>query len=813
MRAARLLSVSTSLVLGRQMESLLGDIRYSLRSIRKSPGVIALAIISLGLGIGANVTIFSAVDVFMFRPLPYPEANRLLHVYSTVPARGWTYNSVSIPDFLDIREQSRTMDVAASYGRDFNVSGGDRPERIDGERASWNYFQVLGIQPTIGRTFRPEEERDGEHRVAILGNGLWRRRFGADPSVVGRVLELDGESYTVVGVLPPRFQFYESRTEIWTPIPLTGDESRGSHFLSPVARLRPGATLEQSNAEASAIADRLAQEYPETNDGWGAGTRELHRQIFSVEFRMGSLIASVAVAFVLLIACANVANLMLTRVAGKGREIAVRAALGAGRVRIVRQLLTEAMIVSLLGGVLGVVMSIAGIRGFVAVMPSWFPRVDEIGLDGRVLLFALFVTIVTGILFGIGPALQSSRSNITDTLKEGGRGNVGNKGDRLRKALVVAEVSLSLALLVASALLVKGFLRLQTADFGWDEENLLTFRLALPDEEYPDSAAVDRFYRELLPQVSSIPGVVSAGGTTILPMQGNNNTFFEIPGRESASLEQRPLTEVRWVFPEYFNTMATALVAGHAFGSEDRMDTRPTVIVNQELADRHFPGEDPIGKQVEYWGVTREIVGVVRNTLDVGQFPRPMTFMSAHQYPRSNMSMVVRATGEPLALVEGIRQEVLRLDPDLPIYAVTTMEDHMNEEQGGNTIMAKVMSVLAVVALVLSVVGVYGVMAYSVSQRTQEMGIRMALGAQRRSVLGMVVRQGTILALSGIVLGVLMAALVTRSLAIFLFGVSPFDPITFGGVSLTLLVSGVAATYIPARRATQVDPLEALRYE
>ncbi|MEJ2238390.1 MAG: ABC transporter permease [Gemmatimonadales bacterium] len=621
----------------------MGDIRYSLRSIRKSPGVIALAIISLGLGIGANVTIFSAVDVFMFRPLPYPEANRLLHVYSTVPARGWTYNSVSIPDFLDIREQSRTMDVAASYGRDFNVSGGDRPERIDGERASWNYFQVLGIQPTIGRTFRPEEERDGEHRVAILGNGLWRRRFGADPSVVGRVLELDGESYTVVGVLPPRFQFYESRTEIWTPIPLTGDESRGSHFLSPVARLRPGATLEQSNAEASAIADRLAQEYPETNDGWGAGTRELHRQIFSVEFRMGSLIASVAVAFVLLIACANVANLMLTRVAGKGREIAVRAALGAGRVRIVRQLLTEAMIVSLLGGVLGVVMSIAGIRGFVAVMPSWFPRVDEIGLDGRVLLFALFVTIVTGIVFGIGPALQSSRSNITDTLKEGGRGNVGNKGDRLRKALVVAEVSLSLALLVASALLVKGFLRLQTADFGWDEENLLTFRLALPDEEYPDSAAVDRFYRELLPQVSSIPGVVSAGGTTILPMQGNNNTFFEIPGRESASLEQRPLTEVRWVFPEYFNTMATALVAGHAFGSEDRMDTRPTVIVNQELADRHFPGEDPIGKQVEYWGVTREIVGVVRNTLDVGQFPRPMTFMSAHQYPRSNMSMVVRA--------------------------------------------------------------------------------------------------------------------------------------------------------------------------
>jgi len=795
------------------MESLLADIRYSLRSIRKNPGVIAVAIVSLGLGIGANVTIFSAVDVFMFRPLPYPEAHRLLHVYSTVPARGWTHNSMSIPDFLDIREQSQTMDVAVSYGRDFNVSGSDRPERIDGERVSWNYFQVLQIQPILGRTFRPEEEREGQHRVAILGNGLWRRRFGADPSVVGRTLELDGESYSVVGVLPPRFQFFQSPTEIWTPIPLTGNESRGSHFLAPVARLRPGATLEQSNAEVAAIADRLAREYPETNDGWGAGTRELHRQIFSVEFRMGSLIASVAVAFVLLIACANVANLMLTRVAGRGREIAVRAALGAGRGRIVRQLLTEAMIVSLLGGALGVVVSIAGIRGFVAVMPSWFPRVDEIGLDGRVLLFALVVTLITGILFGIGPALQSSGSNITDTLKEGGRGNVGTTGDRLRKGLVVAEVSLSLTLLVASALLVKGFLRLQTADFGWDKKNLLTFRLALPEGQYPDSLSVDRFYRELVPRVSSIPGVLEAGGTTILPMQGNNNTFFEIPGRESASLEQRPLTEVRWVFPTYFSTMGIDVLAGRAFGGEDRMDTRPVVIVNEELANLHFPGEDPVGKQIEYWGVTREVIGVVRNTLDVGQFPLPMTFMSAFQYPRSNMSMVIRTAAEPLAVVENVRQEVLRLDPDLPIYQVKSMEDHMNEEQGGSTIMAKVMGVLAGVALVLSVVGVYGVMAYSVSQRTQEMGIRMALGAQRSRVLRMVIRQGTILALSGIVVGAIMAALVTRSLALFLFGVSPFDPVTFVSVSLTLLISGVAATYLPARRATQVDPLEALRYE
>jgi putative ABC transport system permease protein len=705
------------------------------------------------------------------------------------------------------------MDVATTYGRDFNLSGGDRPERINGERASWNYFQVLGVQPILGRTFRAEEERDGEHRVALLSNGLWRRRFGADPSVIGQSLLLDGESYAIVGVLPPRFQFYESRTEIWTPIPITGEEARGSHFLQPVARLRPGATREQANAEVAAIADRLALEYPESNDGWGAGARDLRRQIFSEEFRMGSLIASVAVAFVLLIACANVANLMLTRVAGRAREIAVRGALGAGRGRIVRQLLTEAMIVSSMGGVLGVVLSIAGIRGFVAVMPSWFPRVDEIGLDGRVLLFALIVTAITGILFGIGPSLQNSRCDITDVLKEGGRGNVGAGGDRLRKVLVVAEVSLSLTLLVASALLMQAFIRLQTADFGWDKENLLTFRMALPAQQFPDSAAIESFYRELLPTMRSILGVESVGGTTIMPMQGNSNSFFEIPGRESANLQQRPLTEVRRVFPGYFQTMGTALMSGRDLGLEDRIDTRPVVVVNEELVERFFPGEDAIGKQINLWELEREIVGVVQNTLDVGQYPRPMTFMSAFQFPASGMSMILRTAGEPMSVAEEARAAVMGLDPDLPIYRVVTLEDHMNEQRGGDTIMVKVMGVLALVALMLAVVGVYCVMAYSVSQRTQELGIRLALGAQPRNVLAMVVRQGAMLALIGIVAGVGMALLVVRSLAIFLLGVNPYDLVTFAAVSLLLLLSALGATYLPARRATKVDPLEALRYE
>jgi putative ABC transport system permease protein len=770
---------------------------------------------SLGLGIGANASIFSAVDVFLFRPLPYDEADRLTHVYSTVPARGWTYNSVSIPDFLDLREQSRTMDIATTYGRDFNLSGGDRPERITGERASWNYFRVLRITPILGRSFLEEEERMGAHHVAIISNGLWQRRYGSNSEVIGTNVELDGESYTIIGVLPPKVRVYQRRTEIWTPIPLSGEENRGSHFLSPIGRLADGVTIEQANAEVSTIADRLAQEYPETNDGWGAGARDLHRRIFPEEFRMGSTISMVAVAFVLLIACANVANLMLTRVAGRGRELALRCAIGANRVRIVNQLLTEALMVSLLGGLLGLGFAVFGIRGIKSLMPPFFPRIDDILLDGRVLLFTAVITVITGILFGLAPALQSSRPNLTESLKEGGRGNVGSKGDRLRKVLVVSEVSLSLALLVSSALLVKAYLSFQTSDFGWeDEETLLTFRLSPPNNDYPDGESLVEFYRQLMPGLASIPGVESVGGTSMLPMQGNNNTFFEVPGMESPDLEHRPLTEMRVVFPGYFEGMGISLLRGRGFTDQDRDDTRLVVLVNQELVDRFLPGEDPVGKELgDLWGRSRTIIGVVENTLDIDPNPRPTTFMPLYQQPQSGMAFVLRTTGDPSTVVEPVRSEVLRLDPRLPVYRVRTLEDHVNEQQGGNFIMAKIMGVLAVVALALSVVGVYGVMAHSVSQRTQEVGIRMALGAGRRSVLGMILRQGTLLAAIGIGIGLLIAAAVARALSLFLFGMSPYDPATFAAVAVLLLCSGLVATYFPARRATKVDPVDALRSE
>ncbi len=796
-----------------RLESVVGDITLAFRAFRRSPGIIAVAVISLALGIGANTAIFSVVDTFMFRPLSFTEPERLVHVYATLPERGWNYNEVSIANFVDFREQSRTTDIAASYARDFNLSSGDGPERINGERASWNYFRVLGVQPVHGRTFTADEEQRGQHHVAIVSNGLWRRRFGAAPSLVGQTVQLDGEQYTVVGILPPTFRWYGSNTEIWTPFGLAGDESRGSNVLKPIGRLRPDATLEQANTELSGIARRLEGAYPESNRGWGAGVQGLHGLIFPEQFETGSLILTVAVAFVLLITCANVANLMLTRVVRRGREIALRRALGAGRGRIVRQLLTEAMIVSVFGGVVGVVGAYIAVPVLAGLLPGTLPRVEDIGVDGRVLSFALVVTLLTGVLVGIAPVFHSSRSNITDALREGGRSAVGVRGVGLRKLLVVSEVTLAMTLLVASVLLVKAFWRVQTMDYGWGRENVLTFRVSLPEAQYESGETVTGFYRELLSRLASDPAALAVSGTTIPPLQGNTNTFFGVPGRETPSIQQRPLTEFRFVFPGYFETMGIPVLRGRGLGDQDRPTTQPVVVINEILADRYWPGENPVGRQVRFWGETREIVGVVRNTLDVRHYAEPMMFMSAFQYPRRDMGLLIRTVGEPSSAVELARATVADLAATLPIYDVRTMEEAISERWGGETVVAKIMGCLAVVALLLAVAGVYGVISYMVSQRIREMGIRMALGAERVTVLRMVLRQGATLTVTGVAIGILIASFVTRSLSFFLLGVNPYDLTTFGTVALALCVAGVAGAYLPARRATKADPLDVLRAE
>ncbi len=795
------------------VRSIVADTRIAVRSFRRHPGAIFVAIASLCVGIGTSVTIFSVVDVYMFRSLPFPEADELVHVYTTLPERGWNFNSVSIPVYLDFRDESRTMDIAASYPEDVNLSGGDRPERVGTERVSWNYFEIFQVQPIIGRAFRPEEERDGEHRVAVLSNGLWQRRFGSDPSLVGHTIQLDAEPYTVIGILPPNFRFGLAITDVWTPFGLTGDEARLTNILSPVGRLRPGATVTQAHADISGIADRLAEAYPEVLSGWGGGARDLEDYIVPPESLVGMLILIVAAAFVLLIACTNVANLMLTRASGRAREIAVIGALGASRTRIVRQLLTDSMVVACLGGLLGIPFSWVGTGWFMSLMPAWVPRAEEVGVDGRVLVFAVAATTLTGVLFGIAPALKNSTPNFSQSLKDGARSVAGTQGGGLRKALVVSQVTLALTLLVGSALLVRGYFSLQARETGWNDESVLTFRVSLPQSEYEDGESVRSFYRSLIPKLNALPGVESSGAISILPLQSNSNTFYDVPGQEAPTPQQRPLAEFRYVSPSYFPTMQIAFVAGRNFGDLDRPDTRPVVVVNEMLAELQWPGDDPVGKQVDFWGQTREIVGVIENTMTLHDRTRPMIFLSAEQSPRNSMSLAVRTNGEPTALVESVRDEVAALDANLPLHRVMSMEDVVKEGRLMDTLMAKLMAAIAVVALLLSVSGVYGVISYAVAHRTQEMGIRMALGARGANVLGLVLRQGVLLTGIGIAIGIVTASLTARGMSLWLFGVSPFDAVSFSASILILLVASVAASYFPARRVARLDPLKVLRYE
>lgn len=791
------------------------ELRAALFQIRRDPGFTAVAVLTLAIGIGATVSVFGAVDVWMFHPLPFEDADSLLHVYASEADRGTRLGSQSVPDFVDFREQSKTMNIAALYRYAFNLSGSGEPERINGERVSWNFFQVLRLQPALGRTFLPDEEDFGQHRVCIISDGLWHRRFGSDPEILGTSILLDGEPHTVIGVLAADVWSWQPKfsSEIWTPFGVAGDENRGSHLLTSIARLEPGATEEQANEEVAGIARNLAEEYRSTNIGYGASVEPLHDLIFGSEARLGCLVASVAAGFVLLIACSNIASLMLTRVMGRGREIAVQRALGAGVGHIVRRLLAEAAVVAVLAGLLGVAISLVGVRVLASIMPTWFPFAEVMGVNGRVLLFALLVTAVTPIIFGLVPALQIARPYLADSLREGHSTNVGSKADRLRKFFVVAEICLAATLLVSSALLVRGFFSVQSADYGFNEQRLLTFEVSLPENQYPDGISRIGFYKYLLWALESLPEVEAVGGTSTLPFHDDSNSEYAIPGQGSAAPGRKPLASYRYVFPGYFDAMQTAIVRGRPFTPDDHPESAPVVIVNQALANRHWPDQDPIGRQIVFWGESREIVGVAQDTLEsIGQ-TRSMVFVSAIQFPETRMSIVVRTKGEPTSLVATIRDEVFALDGNVPIHSVESMANLKAAEVGESAVMAKIIGALAGLALLLAMVGVYGVMSYSVSRRTREMGIRMALGAQRSHVLRMVIGQGVSLALVGVIAGFFLASLVTESLSVFLFGIEPFDPLTFLVAALALLAAGMAASYLPARKATRADPLEALRSE
>jgi putative ABC transport system permease protein len=797
------------------MDLIWQDVKFGVRALRRSKGLIAIAVLSLAIGIGANTSIFSGVDVFMLRPLPYPASENLHTVWLTNSDRGWQRASFSVPDFLDLREQSQTAQVAATIGGIFNLSGDFEAERLLGHYVSPGFFRVLGVQPVHGRAFTADESVPGNDRVAIISDGLWRRRFGGDPDLIGGQIILDGLPHTLVGVMPPHFWYRFPGYDVWAPLAFTGEERRDSHPLSVLARLNDGVSPEQAQGDAHRILAQIAQAYPETSAGHSAFLELLHETVFDEGYQAGTMIATVGAALLLIIACANVANLLLTHAAGRDREVALRSAIGAGRSRIVRQFLTESTLVAILGGLLGAFLAVFGIRALISVMPPEFPRVHEIGLSPRVLLYTAAVTMITGIVFGLAPALQSSKSSMTDALSEGGRGGTGSRGSKLRRTLVIGEVAMALVLLVSSALLVQGFARIRLADLGFDRTDVLTFQTLLPEGQYTDLESVNDFKSRLTARLAALPGVVSVGGISSLPLQGYSATYVVKGGEDFDDMSQRKIVGFKYALPGYFAALDIPLLRGRSIDESDQPETLPVAVINQTLAERHWPDTDPIGQQIVLGSGPREIVGIVGDTKDAGADQEDLAtlFLPMTQSFQQFTHWAIEATVPLESLVDPVRSTVQSLDPSIPAYNLMTMDDLIEVSLGGDLIMAKIMSAIALIALALALGGVYGVMAYSVSQRTREMGIRMSLGARRENVLAMVVRQGTVLALFGIGLGVLIGLGATRGLSRFLFGVSPFDPFTFGGVAVVLFLAAVAATYFPARRATKVDPVVALRVE
>jgi putative ABC transport system permease protein len=807
------------------------DIRYGFRMLWKSPGFTLVTVFALALGIGANTAIFSVVNTVLLRPLPYPNGERIVFIgewVQQVPEM-----SVSYPNFLDWRAQQQTMEQFAAFrSANYVLTGVGEPERLDGRQVSAGFFNVLGIAPALGRNFSPDEDRPGANPVALITHGFWQRRLGGDPSIINKTLQLSNETFTVIGVLPQTFE-WQSPVDVFVPIGLRADQSamsnRGNHpGIYVLGLLKPNVSVAQARTEIKAIAERLAQQYPDTNAGTSAVLDSLQDRAVE-DIRPALLILLAAVGFVLLIACANVANLLLARAASRSKEIAIRTALGASRLRIIRQLLTESLLLSLAGGALGLLFAMWGIDALLAALPEDVPRllVSRVGLDTSVLLFTLGVSLLTGLLFGLAPALQASKSNLNETLKDGGRTSAGAGRQRVRNLLVVSEIALSLLLLVSAGLLIKSFMRLQQTELGFDPTNVLTLRVPLPEARYKENGQVENFWDELLRRVRALPGVESAGLTRGLPMNGGIESGVMIEGQETTNPKDSVVAVNLYAEPGYFKAMNIPLVSGRYLSEQDTRDAPLAVMVDELFVARFFPNTDPLGKRLRIGGdraPLRNIVGVFKHVKHYGvneedarvEIFTPYKQVPTDSFAASNRSLwlAVKTTGnDPASLAPAIRNEVLQIDKDQPISNIRTMEQIVAATVAPQKFATWLLAVFAASAMLLAAVGIYGVMAYSVTQRTHEIGIRMALGAGRRDVLGMVVSQGMKLALVGVALGLVGAFALTRLLASLLYGVSATDPLTYGGVSLLLASVALLACLIPARKATRVDPMIALRYE
>ena len=803
------------------------DLRYGLRMLARSPGFTIVAVLALALGIGANSAIFSVVNTVLLQPLPYKNPDALMMVWEDATHLGFPDNTPSPANFIDWRDQNTVFEgMAAMAQASFNLTGAGEPERFDGRKVSANLFNLLGVAPALGRNFLPEEDKPGS-RVVILGHGMWQRRFGGDPSVIGRALNLNGESYTVVGVMPPGIDLPSMENwhdQLWVPIAFSSEEaaSRGNHYLEVIARLKPGVTQKQAQAEMTTIAKRLEQQYPAQNTRIGIKVKPLHEQMVG-NIKSALLILLGAVGFVLLIACANVANLLLARAAVRQKEIALRLALGASRSRLTRQFLTESVLLAGLGGGFGLLLSVVGLNLLKKFIPESISQAHAIGIDGKVLLFTVLVSLVTGVIFGLAPASQASNFNLNDTLKEGGRDSGASaRGNRIRSLLVISEVAVSFLLLIGAGLLINSFMHLRKLDPGFRADHLLTMKVALPETKYPDKEHRAPFFRELIRRVQTLPGVQSVAVASNLPLTYNGDSMpIGVEGRPDPPPDQSPDVVLRVISPGYFSTMGIPLVAGRDISEQDRPESNKVVVISEKTAQYFWPGQDPIGKRLKPGSTTsdspwREVIGIVK---DVRQndfvAPPKMQMYMAHEQVGSFAAnaVVVRTAVDPLSLGTAVRKIVWEIDKDQPVSDIRSMEEIVSSAVARQRFSTMLLGIFAAVALVLAAVGIYGVMSYSVAQRTREIGIRMALGAQRSDVLKMTVKQGLKLVVTGVVIGVAAAFVLTRVMASLLFGVSATDPTTFATISFVLIGVAALASYIPALRATKVDPMIALRYQ
>jgi len=810
------------------LETLLQDIRYGWRMLAKSPGFTAVAVLTLAIGIGANTAIFSVINVAMFHALPYRDPERLVHLWETRPEHEFTQMEASRPNLLEWQASNHVFSGLAGYtGMNFSLTGRGTPQRIYAARVTANFFDILGITPSIGRVFRPDEDRSGGERIALLSYGFWESQFGGDPQTIGRMLTLDGEAYRVVGILPREFQFAKrGQAQVWVPLnPSPGESVRRSfHWVNVIGRLRPDVTLAQAQAEMTRLAQRLAAEYPDTNTGGGVRVVPLHEEIVGpVQPVLFALLG--AVGMVLLIACVNVANLLLARAKTRQKEIAVRLALGATRWRLLRQVLTESAILSLCGGALGLVWARWGVTLIMAHIPAkvmtQMPYLRGLSLNPGVLEFTLAISLLTAIVFGLAPAVQASRLDLQDSLKEGTRTAGGSAQHRLRNALVVSEIALSLVLLAGAGLLMKSLVRLLEVNPGFETQNLLAAEISAPASRYSDQKRNEVLLNQLLDRVGSIPGVRGAGLIDVMPLHGGGTTGFAVEGRPAPPPGQAPEANTRDVSPNYFSVMGIPLVRGRFFTDQDKSGSPLVLIINKTLADKVFPGQDAVGHRFIFifdsHPMVAEIVGVVGDE-KLGSLDQPTTpvlYSSSFQTNDTDLTLVVRTNSDPATLTAALRAEVANLDPNILVSSAITLRTIIEDSPSVfmRRFPALLIGAFAIVAVLLSAIGIYGVLSYLVTQRTREIGVRMALGAQRSNIVRLLLGEGMRLAALGVAIGLVVAVGATRLLARLLFGVLPTDPLVLLVVTGLIAVVTLVACALPARRATKVDPVVALRYE